>query len=61
MAQKYLRSSDLNTLQGYDLVISVSQDAINKQFQTLYETEIPKDMICGPEGLPGYGTTSSAD
>lgn len=61
MAQKYLRSSDLNTLQGYDLVISVSQDAINKQFQTLYETEIPKDMICVPEGLPGYDTTSSAD
>lgn len=61
MEQKYLRSSNPATLQGYDLVITVSQDAINKQFQTLYETEIPTDMISVPEGVPGFLKMASSD
>ncbi|PSR81475.1 hypothetical protein BD289DRAFT_40162 [Coniella lustricola] len=49
-----LRSADPNTLKGYDLVITVSQDALNKQFKTLYDKEIPSDLMPDPEDLQGF-------
>jgi len=54
------RSTDPNTLKGYDMVITVSQDAINKQFQRLWETEIPSTLMPDPEQLEGYEALPSA-
>ena len=48
------RSSDADTLKGYDMVITVTQDTINKQFQRLWETEIPSTLMPDPEQPEGY-------
>ncbi|EGO53343.1 hypothetical protein NEUTE1DRAFT_126670 [Neurospora tetrasperma FGSC 2508] len=54
------RSSDPDTLKGYDMVITVSQDAINKQFQELYDREIPSALMPDPEDLEGFETLPAA-
>ena len=54
------RSSDPDTLKGYDMVITVSQDAINKQFQRLYEAEIPNKLMPDPEELEGFEALPAA-
>jgi hypothetical protein len=47
-------STNPDTLKGYDMMITVSQDAINKQFRTLYEKEIPTSVMPDPEEIEGF-------
>ena len=49
-----LGSEDSDTLRGYDMVVSISEDAINKQFQYLWETPIPPKLVPKPVSLAGF-------
>ncbi|KAM5380094.1 hypothetical protein ACJZ2D_003741 [Fusarium nematophilum] len=46
-------SDNKNTLKGYDIVLSISAEAINAQFQTLYDKELPPDLLPPPAHLAG--------
>ena len=50
-------SSDLNTLKGYDMVLSLSMEAINSQFRNLYDHPIPNGKIpVQPRPLNGFNS-----
>lgn len=53
-------SKSEDSLRGYDMVVSVSEDAINKQFQYLWETPIPSRLMPRPSSLTGYDKLSPA-
>lgn len=54
-------SSDPNTLKGYDMVISLSEDAINKQFRMLYDTKIPSAIIPDSEEIKEHVALPAAE
>jgi len=46
------------TLRGYDIVLSISAEAINAQFQALYNKEIPQECLPPPPGFEDEGSPS---
>jgi hypothetical protein len=54
-------STNPDTLKGYDMMITVSQDAINKQFRTLYEKEIPTAVMPDLEEIEGFAELPAAE
>ncbi|KAL2669888.1 hypothetical protein Neosp_015185 [[Neocosmospora] mangrovei] len=56
-----LYSTNPSTLKGYDMMITISQDAINKQFQALYDKPIPTAIIPDPKELDGFAALPAAE
>lgn len=56
-----LTSTNPNTLKGYDMMITISQDAINKQFKALYDKPIPQAIMPDPEQLEGFAELPPAE
>lgn len=47
-------SKNPNTLSGYDIVLSLSQEAINAQFRELYDKPLPSNKVPLPAKLAGH-------
>lgn len=50
---KTIRHDTPHTLAGYDVVLSVSVEAVNNQMQFLYNKELPDDRLPPPQELEG--------
>jgi hypothetical protein len=52
---------DLGSIAGYDLVLAISEEAINHQLQLLYDHEIPSDDLPPPIPIAGAAPPHQAN
>jgi hypothetical protein len=53
--------TDLGSIAGYDLVLAISEEAINHQLQLLYDHEIPSDDLSPPTLVDGAAPPPQAN